>query len=49
MNIFLGKLNEEQPFELIIFENNLFSEDPIRWPKVDALIAFYSNGIPTYQ
>ena len=34
-------------FTIIIFEQEMIFNVPIdEWPEVDALIAFYSNGLP---
>ena len=34
-------------FQIVIFGDNCILNQPVEeWPKVDALISFYSNGFP---
>ena len=47
MQAILRHLEFYNEFTIIIFEKDLIFDEPIEeWPLVDALIAFYSNGLP---
>ncbi len=45
MKVFLNSINSRNEFEIVEFEDKMFQTIPVEeWPRVDCLIAFYSNG-----